>query len=267
MKPLRQSFALVLRTPRLWLVQVAGNVAILLLYAGWLRLAEAHWWELVLNLLVPLMIFAGAVVLHGGTLNFYCDAQSDPAALITPAFRNALRHLVAIVIWIVVFFILWDQLNWLDNYSYKITGFLRSSLPAWLRKHTAEEGLNDSFGYLIAVLRWVVLPGLLLPMALLTAELGLSGLKRFREWGRMLRSVSYWVVLALAAIIGVVLTDVLMEWKPRQETATLFQEEVSVVIRMIVAYGLALFSWLWVCSMLGRLRPAGEPAAEPAQNS
>lgn len=267
MKPLRQSFALVLRTPRVWLVQVAGNVAILLLYAGWLRLPEAHWWELALNAIVPLLMFVGAVVLHGGTLDYYRRAQADRAALLTPALRNALRHVVAIVIWLLVFFILWNQLDWLDNRSYGITGVLRSSLPAWLRKHTTEEGLNDSFGFLIAALRWVVLPGLLLPMALLSAELGLRGLKRFREWGRMLRSLSYWVVLAVAAIIGVAVTDALIDWKPGQETASLLQEEFSVIVRLLVAYLLALFCWLWVCSMLGRLRLAGEPAAQPSQDS
>ncbi len=267
MKPLRQSLALLLHTPRLWLVQVTGNVAILLLYAGWLRLPEAHLWELILNALVPLLIFVGAVVLHGGTLDYFRRSQADRAALLIPAFRNASRHLFAIVIWLVVFFILWNQLNWLDNNSYRISGFLRSSLPAWLRKHTTDNGFDDSFGFLVAVLRWVIIPGLLLPMALLTAELGLRGLKRFREWGRMLRSLDYWLVIALAAFIGVALTDALMDWKPKQQTATLFQEEVSVIIRLIVAYLLALFSWLWVCSMLGRLRPAGEPAAEPAQHS
>src|SRR6185437_5915413 len=103
MKPLRESLALLLHTPRLWALQLAGNILIFVLYAGWLRLPEAHWWDLLLNVIVVLLAVAGALVLHGGTLNYLSEAHADRSALLTPNFKKALKNFLAIAIWALIF--------------------------------------------------------------------------------------------------------------------------------------------------------------------
>ncbi len=261
MKPFRETFTLVLRTPRLWGVQFLGNALILALFAGWLRLPEAHWWDLLLNALVIVLVVAGAMVLHGGTLNYFQSAHADRSALLTPEFKKALRHLLAIAVWAVVFFFLWFQADRLDGYQYSFPGYVRSEFPVWLRRHITETGLTDVYLFVVTALRWVVLPGLLLPWALLAAEQGFRGMVQVREWVKIIRHVSYWVVLALAATVGVVAIGVLLEWKLNPETATLLSEEISLVLRLLACYLIGLFCWLWVCSMLGRLRSGGQPAA------
>ncbi|HEU5413988.1 MAG TPA: hypothetical protein VFW31_09535 [Candidatus Angelobacter sp.] len=253
MKPLREAFVLVLRTPRLWAVQFLGNAVILLLYAGWLRLPEAHWWDLLLNFVVLLLAIVGALALHGGTLNYFPSAHADRAALLTPNFKQALRHCFAIAIWAVVFFFLCFQADRLGDYAYTFPGYLRAELPSWLRKHTTADGFTSLYGFMVGFIVWVVLPGLLLPGALLAANQGFRGLIRLRAWGRVLRRVSYWVVLVLAVVPAGIVVMLLLDWKMNADTATLRGEEISLVLRLLACYVIALFAWLCVCSMVGRV--------------
>jgi hypothetical protein len=261
MRPLREALALVLRTPRLWGVQFLGNALIVAAFTGWLHLPEAHWWDLLLNVIVIALVAVAALVLHGGTLNYFHSAYADRTAPLMPEFQKALKNFFPIAVWAAVFFFLWFLADSLSDYRYSFPGYLRSSLPSFLRKHTTDTGFTDTYMFLVNVLRWVVLPGLLLPLAALAADRGFRGLVQFRAWGRTLKRVSYWVVLVLAVILGVVLVGGLMDWKMNPETATLRGEEASLFFRALASYLLALLSWLWVCSMLGRLRSAGEPAA------
>ena len=252
MKPMREAFVLVVRTPRLWAVQFLGNAVILLLYAGWLRLPEAHWWDLLLNLLVLLLAIVGALVLHGGTLNYFPSAHADRAALLSPNFRQALRHCLAIAIWALVFFFLCFQADRLGDYAYTFPAYLRAELPSWLRKHTTPDGFTSLYSFMVGFIVWVVLPGLLLPGALLAANQGFRGLIRLRAWGRVLRRVSYWVVLVLAVVPAGIAVMLLLDWKMNPDTATLRGEEISLILRLLASYVIALFAWLWVCSMAGR---------------
>jgi len=253
MKPLREAFVLVLRTPRLWAVQFLGNAVILLLYAGWLRLPEAHWWDLLLNVVVLLLAIVGALVLHGGTLNYFTRAHADRTALLMPNFKTALKHSLAIALWALVFFFLCFQADKLGDYAYTFPGYLRSELPSWLRKHTSANGFTSVYDFVVGFILWIILPGLLLPAALLAANQGFRGLARLREWRRVLRRVSYWVVLMLAVIPAEIVIMLLLEWKMNPATATLRGEEISLVLRLLACYVIALFAWLWVCSMVGRV--------------
>jgi uncharacterized membrane protein YidH (DUF202 family) len=258
---MREAFALVLRTPRLWGVQFLGNVLIFLLYAGWLRLPEAHWWDLLLNVLVIVLVVAAALTLHGGTLNYFQSAHVDRSAALTPEFKKALKHVLALAVWAAVFFFLWSQLDNLGDYQYSFPGYLRSELPSWLRKHTTDTGFTSTYMFIVGLLQGVVLPGLLLPLASLAARQGFRGFLQVRECGRTLRKVSYWVVVALAVIVGVAAIGLLLNWKMNPRTATLGGEEVSLFFRLLASYLIGLFAWLWVCSMLGRLGRAGQPEA------
>ena len=253
MKPLREAFALVLRTPRLWAIQFVGNAVILLLYAAWLRLPEAHWWDLLLNVVVLLLAILGALVLHGGTLNYFHSAHADRAALLMPNFKTALKHSLAIAAWALVFFFLCFQADKLGDYAYTFPGYLRSELPSWIRKHTTADGFMTVYDVVVGFILWVILPGLLLPGALLAANHGFRGLLRVREWGRALRGVSYWVVLTVAVLPAGIVVVLLLDWKMNPATATLRWEEISLVLRLLACYVIALFAWLWVCSMVGRV--------------
>src|SRR6185437_10046407 len=193
MKPLRESLALLLHTPRLWALQLAGNILIFVLYTGWLRLPEAHWWDLLLNMIVILLAAAGALVLHGGTLNYFSQAHAEPPALLAPNLKRALKHFLAIAIWALIFIFVCSETDKLSDYSYSFPGYLRSELPNWLRKFTTDAAFTGIYNFVAGFLLWIVMPGLLLPGALLSSRHGLRGLTRFGQWRRVLRHVSYWV--------------------------------------------------------------------------
>ena len=252
MKPLREAFALVLRVPRLWAVQFLGDAVILLLYAGWLRLPEAHWWDLLLNVVVLLLATVGALVLHGGTLIYFSNAHVDRAALLAPNFRQALRHCLAIAVWALAFFFLCFQADKLGDYAYTFPGYLRSELPHWLRKYTTANGFTIVYDFMVGFVLWIVLPGLLLPGALLAANQGFRGLIRLREWGRSLRQVSYWVVLIISVVPAGIVILLLLDWKMNSATATVRGEEISLILRLLASYVIALFAWLSLCSMVGK---------------
>jgi hypothetical protein len=82
-----------------------------------------------------------------------------------------------------------------------------------------------------------------------------------RDWSKTVRSIAYWIVLAAAAVIGVWLVQLIMDWKLDPNTSSLRAEEASFVTRQLVAYLLGLFAWFLACSMLGRTRAVRQPGA------
>jgi hypothetical protein len=118
----------------------------------------------------------------------------------------------------------------------------------------SEPALDNLYSGFVSLLRWVILPGLLLPFALFSANNGFRGLIALRDWSRTVRSVAYWIALVAAAVIGVYLVELIMGWKLNPNTSTLRGEEASFVTRQLLAYLLGLFAWLMACSMLGRTR-------------
>lgn len=262
---LNDTLVLAVTSWRLWLLQFLGNVVIFLLFAWWLRLPDAHWWQLLFGLLLILFGFAAALVLHGGTLDFFQIAHRGKEGTLAMAFSKALRHLPAIALCAAIFFLLQWLLGKLEQYSILLPGYLRSEFPAWLRRMISEPRLDSIYSGVLWLLRWVVLPGLLLPFALFCADQGFRGLTALRDWWRVQRSLSYWIVLLIAALLGVVATDAIMDWKLDPRTATLQAEEASLFFRLLFAYLLGIFSWLLACSVLGRktVHTGGESGAQP----
>jgi hypothetical protein len=259
---LREALILSLKNWRLWLVQFAGNAIIFALFFGWLQVPEAHWWQLLFQALLILLIVVSVLVLHGGTLAYFRSAHADRAAQLLPAFQKALKHVAALAVCVFILHIPWALSGHLYNYQTSFPGYLRSGFPAWLRRMISEPALDNTYTFMLFVLRWVILPGLLLPFLLFCADRGFRGFIAFREWGKTVCSLAYWIVLVVAAIVGVYFVQVVMGWRlfdPR--TSTLRGEQASFVMRQLLAYLLALFSWLFVASMLGRTRSAGQPSA------
>ncbi len=251
------------RSWRLWLLQFLGNVVIFLAFLWWLRTPDAHWWQLLFQFVLVVLIAVAACVLHGGTLNYFQSTHQNSVAQLAPAFRSAFRHVMAFLLWALVFFYLWDLIGRLHNYDTRFPGYLRSGFPAWLRNIVGEPALDNIYGTFVSFLRWVVLPALLLPFALFAADRGFRGLIAFRDWRGKLRSLGYWLTLVVAAILGGYCVTKIAYWTLDPKTATLAAEKTSLAFRLLFAYLLALFSWLLTCSVLGRASGVGQPAAQP----
>jgi hypothetical protein len=258
---LRSTFVSTLHHPRLWLVQWFGNVAIGLGFGLWLNIADTYWWELFFQFLLAVLLVVAALLLHGGTLNYCSDVCENKTSGLIPAFKNALKYLPAFAIWVVIVYFLLQFVAKLDNYQYEIPGYLRSEFPAWLRRHISENAMDNLYVALVAFLRWILVPGLLLPLGLLCTKLGFRGFLQFRSWWRSVRNMAYWIALLLAALIGVYCTGKIMDWRLHPEGPAVTKEGIWLGFRLFVVYLMALFSWLWVCCMLARARFRPDPPA------
>jgi hypothetical protein len=252
---------------RLWLLQFFGNAVLFAAFIWWLRIPDARWWQLCFQFVLIVAVGIAALVLHGGTLTYFLSAHRDntKAAPLVPALRTALKHLPAIAVWAAIFVVLREFVGKLDHYAVSFPGFLRSEFPAWLRRMISEPALDNIYSGFTALLRWVILPGLLLPAALFCADRGFRGLIAVRGWSRTIRSVMYWSVLVIALILGVYSVGLIMGWKLDPKTATLSVEKTSLVFRLLFAYLLGIFSWLLIGSALGRrqLAAPGQTGAQP----
>ena len=250
----RESFGASFRSGRLWLIQSLANPVLFLLFVLWLLLPVEHGWQIVLNGLLILLVAAGTLVLHGGTLNYFHDRSRTSGAALRPAFLRAARHAVATLILVAILYGLWALLQQAGSYSDTLPAYVRSTLPAWVRRHVSFGQAQDSFAALMFVVCWIVIPGLLLPFALSTSDEGFRGFGRsgIGAWKKTVSKSSYWLVLAVAALLGVFATTRLMAWTPNFTTSTLHSESISLTWRLLLSYVLGLGAWMVTCSLVAR---------------
>jgi len=243
-----------LRSGSVLLLQFFLNPILFALFALWLLIAEATVWQLALNVVLAIVIVAGGLLLHGGTLNYFSDRFRDESAGVAKAFGRALRHLGAITVCAVVIYWIWSLAGGLGDYDQTVPTYLRSTLPALLRQHISLGFLIGAYDAAIFLLRWVVIPGLLLPLLLRAADQGFRGFGRagWTAWKNTIASFQYWLILLVAALLGVYATDKLMDWRPGSKDTTFSTETASLVLRLFFAYLLGLFSWLLACALIGR---------------
>jgi len=243
-----------LRSGRLWLLQFFLNPILAGLFAVWLLIPEARIWQLGLNVLLALVIAAAALVLHAGTLNYFSDQfREQPAAVIT-AFGRALRHFASIALCAVVLYLVWALAGGLDRYRETFPTYVRSTLPVFVRQHLSLGVLTGTFGLLAFQLQWVVVPGFLLPLVLLAADQGFRGLGPvgWKRWGSTITSLHYWLVLTFTAFLGVYGSGTILGWRPSSASPSFAGETTNLTFRLLLAYGLGLFSWMVTCSLIGR---------------
>jgi hypothetical protein len=252
-----------LRSGRIWLLQFFLNPILAGLFAVWLLIPEAKIWQLALNVFLALIIAAAALVLHAGTLNYFSDQFREQPATVTTAFGRALRHFAAIAVCAMVFYLVWTLAGGLDRYQVAFPTYVRSALPASLRAHISLGALTAFFEFLVFVLQWVVVPGLLLPLALLGADQGFRGFGRsgWTSWKSTIASLHYWAILALAAFLGVYGSSTILGWRPASESPTFAGETANLAFRLFLAYALGLFSWMVTCSLIGRRGRSAESVA------
>jgi hypothetical protein len=252
-----------LRHRRLWLVQFCANPLIAALFAVWLLIPVANAWNIVLNVFVALVIAASAIVLHGGTLNYLRDCDHDERVPLGPALWRALRHLLAIAACIAAFYLLWMLTDRVDGYSDAVPAYLRSEMPALLRTRVTLAFLTSAYSWLAFALRWLVIPGLILPFIAATADQGFRGFWRAGPsgWRRAAWSLQYWFLLVIAVLVGVLAAPAILAWTPNLATSTLRFESISVAVRAICAYELALWAWILACYAVTRASAAPDDAA------
>jgi len=259
--------------PRLWLIQFFANPILFGLLVAWLFIPVASNLHLILNLLLAIVLLAATFALHGGTLNTFADRQASPAATLWPAFRRGLVHLIPVAICVAAFCLLWFYIDKLELYQPMFPPYVRSNFPVWLRRHITLPTLDHLFSIAIFIFRWILAPGLLLPFLAQAADRGFRGFGKagLVAWKNTVFSLSYWLVLVVAVLLGVLATEKLMAAKPNFKTSTTHAEAFSLAWRLSLSYFLGLFSWMLTSSIVARCAAtagnsknvSGNPAVQP----
>jgi predicted ribosomally synthesized peptide with SipW-like signal peptide len=259
-----------LRSWRLWLVQFFGNPALFGLFALWLLIPVARGWQLAVNVLVALLFLAGILVLHGGTMSYFNDREDATKSQLAAAFLGALRNFLPVVILAAVTYFFWMLLGRAEAFHEIYPAYVRSSMPAYIRRLVTLHFLTSLFAATLFVARWILVPGLLLPFFVQAARSGFRVLSKsgLSAWAKSLWSVSYWAFLAVAAVVGVLVPSWLMDAKPDFRTSTFNLEMSSLIIRLSFAYLLGLTVWMLTCSLVGRhVRRSGGVGADVSGNA
>jgi hypothetical protein len=257
---------------RLWLIQFLINPLLFVLFLVWLRIPVATVSFIILNVLLGLFVLVAAVVLHAGTMNYFFDRYRSERVALKQDFWRALRNLLPFLLCAAAYAILWLFVGRLDDYRYTLPIYIRSTLSASMRQHITLSFLMAIYSGKVFVIRWILLPGLVLPFAISAASngFGVFGRKGFVAWKSAVLSFSYWLILTLAALVGVYASGEIAHWTSDFRTSTYAREMFSLVIRMFFSYLLSLCGWLLACSVLGcqcggitgaRTDVAGNPSA------
>lgn len=265
---IRGAFMDCIRSGRLWLVQFFANPILFGLLTAWLLIPVANNLHLVLNVVFAFVLVAATLMLHAGTFNYCFDRlRSEPAPL-WPAFRRGLQHLLPVAICLGVFCLLLLLLDNLEALRAAFPAYVRSMLPVFLRRHITLPALDKLFGCFLFFIRWIFFPGLILPFLAQTADIGFRGFGRqgLTAWKRAVTTLAYWLVLFIASLLGVLLAQALMSWKPDFRTSTFPHEAASFGVRLFFAYLFGLFSWLLTCSLVGRCAASTGVSSDVARN-
>ncbi|HEY6945270.1 MAG TPA: hypothetical protein VI431_09015 [Candidatus Acidoferrum sp.] len=243
-----------LKSWQLWLIQFVANLLLFGLFAAWLLIPVANAGYLVLNILFVLLLLVAALVLHAGTLNYFYSQSRNEGESLKKAFAPAVRNFLAVVVCAVAVYFLWLAAGKLDAYQETLPAYLRSMTPVFLRKHAGLPVFQGLFDAILFALRWILVPGLVLPFLAGASHSGFRGFGRqgLTAWKKAVRNVAYWGVVILSALLGVLATQKIMGWTPDFRTSTFAGETVSLIFRGLASYLLGLFAWLLACSVAGR---------------
>jgi hypothetical protein len=242
------------RNWRLWLVQFIVNPLLFGLFTLWLLIPVANAFHVALNILAAVLLLAAFLVLHAGTLNYFYSQPANGSIPLRTAFAAALRNLLPVALCAVVLYLLFILAASAGAYTDALPPYLRSMMPAFLRRLVGLSTIQGIFDAFLFLLRWVLVPGLVLPFLASASHFGFRALGRrgFASWKRTVFSVSYWALLILAALVGVLATQKIMGMTPDFRTSTYAQETSSLILRASASYLLGLFAWMLVCSAVGR---------------
>jgi hypothetical protein len=220
---------------RLLLLELAGNALLLALGYFWLGLPESRPATLAWSAFLSLAILAGTCVLHGAAFQY----TARPPLGIRPSFAAAVRRLPALLLCAVLIGGIYFLADRTHDFARAPAFRAASFLTLKLRHPVPPASVLRGVDVFIAILRWGLIPVLVLPMVAGVAILGRGG---FRCFGLLARSRRYWVLTPLLLVCALWLPFRILAWTPR--SASFAVEMASFLGRAAAAYGLFTAAWL-----------------------
>jgi len=242
MPALLQTAIAPLRNIRLLVLHLVVNAILLISAALWLLIPEAHVWQLLFSALSAVIVAFCLGWLHCGTLALAAASRGEA---LWAAMRGCVRRVPGFVLVLAVLLTLMYCSSNLQDKSWQVSGYIFTRLPHWLQGAIGESRFNQWIEFKFAALTWFLLPALGVPWLFIAAVRGV----RFRAL-RLYPRWRYWLAAAVASLLGVWLPSKLLGWSPQ---SGLMVESISLVLRMLVVYALALVGWLMLSEVSGSL--------------
>jgi hypothetical protein len=232
---------------RLWLLNIVGNAAALAAWYFWLLVPDAHGWQVAGSLLAAVCIIVLVVWLRAGTFAYFRLAEFRNNGALWHAFRQSLRHIVALAVWaLVLAAALWFLIS-LRTYPPQLGVWLWQKLPAWLRFASPHQ-ITRGADWLLWFLILVIVPAVWLPVATTVAATGF-GKGLARSW-RVLKRAMYWGWFCVLIFVGVYIPYKLIWWIPTVDN--LRKQAWSMGLRFLAAYVIvitALIALVWMAGV------------------
>ena len=201
-------------------IQLVGNAAALLLGYYWLSIGEARAGLLVWSFTIALFTAALFLWIHGAGLA-YGFSSSAP-------FRAALRRLPALLIAAIVVLLLYVALGKLQDACADPSFRFASWLTLKLRKPVKPAAVLGVVTAIFWLIRWIVLPMLLLPwLHVVLTWRRPPGLRGRAQWTQRL-------LTPLLLLVALWLPFRILHWRPLMTSFPL--EMASFIIRAAIAY-------------------------------
>lgn len=241
------------RLKRAWpwvAAQFIGLALLIALGLLWTRIPEKYGWQVALTFVLPAAILYGFLVLQAGTLRAWLrpepiEAAEDTADADDEDVRKPRRVSLAwgaltLILWIALGWAAWIGLDRADAQTYQWAAYLNSKLPAHARATWGSfDHLNRDVQWALWALRWIVVPGLLIPLATCTAAWGLLG-ARWRRGLRVLIRWNWWPVVAVWALVGEAWPQ---SWFNGEPHGSVQSQVWRVLLKLTAAYLLAVTVW------------------------
>jgi hypothetical protein len=194
----------------LFALQLVGNALLLSLGYYWLGIGESDAAHLAWSTLVVIAFAGSALWLHGTALAFF---HHDIAPSFVDAVRTALRHVLPLVVVGIAAAIIYGLLAyWHDSFGHK--AFVIGSYATMkLRKPVPPASVLRWYQALVWLLRWLVVPAVVFPLA---ANVAASGWAGFRLHSlRRCRNPLYWIEVCALLLLAVWVPLKLIRWIPQ----------------------------------------------------
>lgn len=246
---------------KLWLLNLFGAAALIAGVYFWLVLPDAHGWQVAGSTLLAMAVILCGLWLRAGSFAYFRVAEFSNHATVWLAFRHALRHIVALAIWVLPFAALEWLLYWCLRFAPQFGVWYWQKVPA-LRFGSPREVFH--------VAQWVIwiaialLAAMWLPVASTVSAAGLKPKPMARSW-RLLGRVQYWLWFCVLALVAVYLPYKLIWWIP--EVNSLSAQAWSAGLRFALAYALLISAWVALLLVIGDALDKLDPVPVAAPKS
>ncbi|HLJ46535.1 MAG TPA: hypothetical protein VKU01_11040 [Bryobacteraceae bacterium] len=226
-------------TRLLFLMHFVGNALLLWLGYYWLGVGESTMIRLLWSALVAIVIMCGALYLHGTTLVYF---SGEDRTSLSPALHTVLKHLGGLFVLAIVVLVVYGLLSAWQTYSPHPATMVASWFTLKGRKPVKPTTILAIMNAVLWVVRWLMLPIMLLPVAAEVASKGLH-ISPADAWTRA-RRWRYWIEVLALMIVGLWVPLKLILWVPKVGGFTM--QMGSFMFRLVVAYLLFVGAWLLV---------------------